>query len=182
MKMRHRIIRVLALASLLLMLVPNSAAGAPSADSCAGGRAVPFSTEVPNAVREPGTHRFEWRSTFTDENGGLAEAFAQNQVKIVPGMTIYPNTVLLRLFRNTTLVSGELMEVPEMSPNQPAVFYIAADSIKGDDVFLDSFRTWFRYESTRNHWSAWVELPPGPETNFCNQLNDAIWKKTFGWG
>lgn len=178
----HRIIRILALASALVMLVPNAAAATPGPDSCAGGRAVPFSTAVPDAVRQPGTHRFEWRSTFTDENGETAEAFAQNQVKIVSGMSIYPNNVLLRLFRNTTLVSGELIEVPEMSPSQPAVFYIAADSIKGDDVFLDSFRTWFRYESTRNHWSAWVELPRGPETNFCNQLSDAIWKKTFGWG
>ena len=164
------------------LLLPSAALAKPSDEACAAYRAIPFSTPVPDAMRTAGTHRFEWYSTFDNADGTTGDALAQNQIKIMPGTPLYPNNVLLRLFRNTTLLAdGEVVTIDEMAPTQPATLYAAAYSFKGDDPFLSSFRTWIRYETSRNHWSAWTELSRGPATNFCNQVTNSMWKKTFGW-
>lgn len=181
MAIRGRLATILTLV-LAALALPGGALARPSDESCAAYRAIPFSTPVPDAFRTPGTHRFEYLSTYDNADGTSGEDLAQNQMAIVGNAPLYPNTVLLRLFRNTTLLpSGEIVALTEMNPAQSATFYIAAFSTHGDDVFLDSFRTWFRYETSRNRWTEWTELQRGPETNFCNQVTKSAWKKTYGW-
>jgi hypothetical protein len=182
MNVRGRLSTLLALAVLAAVSFPGGALARPSDESCAAYRAIPFSTPVPDAFRTAGTHRFEWLSSYQNFDGTSGEDLAQNQMTIASSAPLYSSTVLLRLVRNTALLpGGEVVEVTEMHPSQAAAFYIAAFSVHGDDVFLDSFRTWFRYETSKNHWTPWTELHRGPVTNYCNQVTTSAWKKSYGW-
>lgn len=182
MTIRGRLATILTLAAMTAVIFPGAALAKPAEDSCAAYRAIPFSTPVPDAFRTPGIHRFEWLATYSNPDGSTAEDLVQNSIRIDPDAPIYPNTVLLRLFRSTTLLAnGEWIEVTAINPAQVAVFYIAADSVHGDDLFLDSIRIWLRFETSRNRWSPWTELEAGPETSYCNQESISAWKRTYGW-
>jgi len=182
MSRRSRIARVLALALVVAALLPSAAVARSDSAWCSELRAVPFAAAVPDEVRTPGRHRFEWRSTFLDPAGNPASETVGNEITIAVGAALYPNTVLLRLVRNTTLLAdGEVVAVTEMAPGQPAAFYGAAFGGPDERAFLDSFRLWLRYETAKNRWSPWVELPRGPETSYCNQVTTAAWQKTYGW-
>jgi len=177
-----RIARVLAIVLVAAALLPSAAAAQSDAEWCSTLRAVPFAAAVPDAVRTPGRHRFEWRSTFLGPDGSPASETVGNEITIAAGVAPYPNTVLLRLVRNTTLLAdGEVVAVTEMAPDQPAAFYAAAFGGPDERAFLDSFRLWLRYETAKNRWSPWVELPRGPETSLCSQVTSAAWQKTYGW-
>ena len=166
----------------LSAVLPQAALAVPREESCASLRAVPFSAPVPASMRTVGTHGFEWYSTFVDADGNLQEGTAENSITIDPTAPAYPNTVLLRLVRNTTLLSDGSVEVIDtMRPDQAATFYAAAFSTPDDTAFLDSFRTWLRYETSPGLWTDFVELRRGPVTNFCSQVTTAAWKKTYGW-
>ena len=163
-------------------LVPGSALAAPDEESCAAARAVPFSIPVPADMRTAGVHRFEWFSTWTNDDGSFGEATNRNQVVIDTAAPAYLNTVLLRIFRNTTLLAdGSVITVDAIRPDQQAQLYGAAFSLKADTLFLSSFRMWLRYETSKNHWTPFVELERGPETNFCSQVTTSAWKKAYGW-
>ena len=182
MTVRGRLAGILTLVAVTGLLFPGGALARPADDSCAALRAIPFSTAVPDAFRTAGTHRFEWLSTYANPDGTTVEDLVQNRIAIDPNVALYPNTVLLRLFRSTTLLaSGEIVDVTAMNPAQDARFYIAAYSFHGDNLFLDSIRIWLRYETSRNRWSPWVELEAGPETSFCNQVTRSAWTKAYGW-
>ena len=173
----------MAAASLFVgLLLPAAVLAKPSDETCAAYRVVPFSTPAPAGMRTAGTHRFQYRSSYLNADGTTGTDDIENQIAIVPGTPLYPNKVLLRLFSNLTLLSnGDIDSIDEMAPNQPASLYVAAYSIKSDHVFLDSFRLWYRYEGAPGRWSAWTELARGPVANFCNQVTNGQWKKTFGW-
>jgi len=178
----RRSARILAAALVLAAAMPAAALAKPSEFSCAAARAVPFSTSVPQDFRSPGVHGWEWYSEYDNADGTSGADLATNEILIDPAADAYPNTVLLRLFGRTTLLAnGDVIGVDAMRPDQDARFYIAAYSIKGDTVFLDSFRTWFRYERAPGDWTAWVELERGPVTSFCNQVTKSAWKKAYGW-
>jgi hypothetical protein len=177
-----RLTSLLAALVLVAGLVPASALAAPNEESCSASRAVPFSTPVPADMRTSGVHRFEWYSTWTNADGSVGEGTSRNQILIDAAAPVYPNTVLLRIFRNTTLLAdGSVVDVDAIRPDQQAQLYAAAYSLKADTLFLSSFRTWLRYETSKNHWTPFVELARGPETNFCNQVTTSAWKKAYGW-
>lgn len=177
-----RLASLLAALALLAGLVPASALAAPNPDSCSASRAVPFSIPVPADMRTSGVHRFEWYSTWTNPDGSVGEGTSRNQILIDAAAPVYPNTVLLRIFRNTTLLAdGSVVDVDAIRPDQQAQLYSAAYSLKADTVFLSSFRLWLRYETSKNRWTPFTELAPGPETSFCNQVTTAAWQKAYGW-
>lgn len=174
--------RGLAVVLVMAALLPTTAVARSESAWCSDLRAVPFAADVPDEVRTPGRHRFEWRSTFSNPDGSPASETVGNEITIVDGASLYPSTVLMRLVRNTALLAdGEVVAVTEMAPDQPAAFYAAAFGGPDERIFLDGFRLWLRYETAKNRWSPWVELPRGPETSLCNQVTSAAWKKAYGW-
>ena len=139
---RYRI-RIPLLAAFVLVvagLLPATAAAAPREDSCAAYRALPFAMAVPADFRTVGTHQYERLATFLDPDGNLVTDITQNEITISAGAERYPNTVLLRLFRNTTLLDDfSVIDVDTMRPDQDAVFYSYVFSIAGDNLLFGSF-------------------------------------------
>ena len=178
---------VLALISLVLAtgLFPAVASAAQDPYSCGANTATTYTTDVPAGLRTIGTHRVQWKAEFTDAYTGelVVDDSIMNQVTIDPAAPTYTNTVLIRLFRNTTLVApGEAITVDAMRPAQDARMYVNVSWLKGDKFFTDSFKISFRYETSRNKWAPYQQVTAGPEQSFCVELNDAIWRKNYGWG
>lgn len=178
-----RVARVAAAGLLLVAMLPATASAAPSDESCSAYRAQSYVAAVPAAMRTAGTHRFEWSSRYTDLAGrSVEEGTITNQVTIDAAASAYPNTVLLRLTRNTTLTAtGDVAVVTAMRPDQAANLYVNVSWFKSEPFFTGTFHLLVRYETSRNHWSAWQEMPVGPENNFCTEFTNAIWQRTYGW-
>jgi hypothetical protein len=106
-----------------------------------------------------------------------------SQITIDSAAPAYPSSVLIRLFRNTTLLAnGEEITVDAIRPTQDARLYVNVSWLKGDKFFTGEFKVFARYETSRNKWAAYQQVTAGPEQSFCVQFNDAIWRKNYGWG
>ena len=132
--------------ALLAGLVPATALAAPIPDSCSASRAVPFSIPVPADMRISGVHRFEWYSTWTNPDGSVAgRGTSRNQILIDAAAPVYPNTVLLRIFRNTTLLAdGSVVDVDAIRLVRAAELYSRLLG-HGRRRVPASFRLWLRY-------------------------------------
>jgi hypothetical protein len=181
-RLQIRIPIVAAFAIAITGLLPASAAAAPRDDSCAAYRALPFAVAVPADMRTVGTHQFERLATFVDPDGTVGSVVTQNEITISAGADRYPNTVLLRIFRNTTLLQDfSVIDVDTMRPDQDALFYSFAFSIAGDDQFFGTFRQFIHYETSPGVWTPYVEIVPGPLVSLCTQDRVADWKRSRGW-
>lgn len=182
--MRYRI-RIPLFTALLLAvagLLPAAAAAAPREESCASDKALPFAMELPAGMRTVGSHQFERLGTFVDPDGTVESDTAQNEVTISAAAENYPNTVLLRLFRNTTLLNDfSVIDVDTMRPDQDAVFYSYVFSIAGDELLFGTFHQYLRYETSPGVWTPYVEIIPGPLVSLCTQDRVADWKRSRGW-
>lgn len=179
-----RLARLLAAASLVALVLPASVAAAPSPDQCASNRAITFSANVPDGLRTVGTKNVQWRATFTDAATGelIVDDGFINQVTIDSAAPIYPNNVLIRLFRSTTiLANGDVIFVSTINPAQPARMHANVSWLPDEKFFTGNFVFDFRYETKNNHWSSWYPATAGPETSFCPELTKAIWKQNYGW-
>jgi hypothetical protein len=179
-----RFARVIGAGMLLAAILPAAASAAPSPDQCASNRAITFSATVPDGLRTVGTKDVQWRATFTEAATGqlLVDDGIFNEVTIDPAAPIYPNNVLIRLFRSTTiLANGDIIFVPAMNPAQPARMHANVSWLPDEKFFTGPFVLDFRYETKNNHWSAWYPTTAGPETSFCPELTKAIWKQNYGW-
>ena len=106
-----------------------------------------------------------------------------NEITIDPAAPAYPNTVLIRLFRNTTILAdGEVISVDAIQPTQSARMHVQVSWIKGDKFFVGEFRMYFRYETRKNRWTEYQEVAHGPDQSFCVEFTDAVWRKNYGWG
>lgn len=183
MRSRLRLLRIAAAALLLISTLPTVASAAQSLDSCGASRAQSYVADLPAALRTAGTHHFEWTSRYTDLAGQpVADGIVDNQITIDAAAPAYPNTVLLRLFRNTTLASdGSVALVSSMRPDQAAQLYVNVSWLKDQPFFTGTFHLLVRYDTGRNRWSDWVDMPAGPANSFCTEFTNAIWTRTYGW-
>ena len=182
--MRYRI-RIPLFTALLLAvagMLPAAAVAAPREASCASDKALPFAMELPAGMRTVGSHQFERLATFVDPDGTVESDTTQNEITISAEADRYPNTVLLRLFRNTTLLRDfSVIDVDTMRPDQDALFYSYAFSIAGDVQFFGTFRQFIHYETSPGVWTPYVEIIPGPLVSLCTQDRVADWKRSRGW-
>ena len=81
----------------------------------------------------------------------------------------------------TLLADGSVIAIDMIQPDQQAQLYAAAFALPEDSLFLSSFRLWFRDQTSKNRWTPFIELAPGPETSYCNQVTTSAWKKAYGW-
>jgi hypothetical protein len=170
---------------LLVAVLPSGAAAVQDPDTCGANRATTFTIPAPAGLRTPGTHRVQWKAEYTDAYTGeqIVDDSIVNQVTIDTAAPAYPNSVLIRLFRNTTLLaSGEEVTVDSIRPTQAARLYVNVSWLRGDKFFTGEFRIFVRYETSKNKWAAYQQVTAGPEQSFCVQFNSAIWRKNYGWG
>ena len=164
----------------LLVALPGPALAAPPDGSCAAERSVAHTMPVPADLRTPGVHRYERRFTYrltdgTTLDGGTAAA----EVEITADAPGYRN-VLLRVIRVAGLsADGTIATITAMRPDQVAAFYSQIAWLKGDPV--DTVVEELRYETRRNHWTAWQVVAAGPVVSLCVEAQDAIFLKRFGW-
>lgn len=180
-----RIARIAGAAMLLAALLPGGASAVQDPNTCGANRATTYTAPAPAGLLTPGTHRIQWKAEFTDAYTGerIVDDGIFNQVTVDAAAPAYPNTVLIRLFRNTTLLpSGEVMTVDTIRPTQDARMYVNVSWLRADKFFTGEFLISFRYETSKNKWSAYQRATAGPEQSFCVELNDAIWRKSYGWG
>lgn len=182
-----RLVRVLAAVALVALVLPPAALATPSPDSCAGNRVIMYSAPVPAGLRVVGTRLVQWRAAFTDAYSGeaIVDEGTTNEVTIDAGAPAYPNTVLIRLVRSTTILAdGTVVTVPAMRPDQDARMHAQASWVTGDKWFDGDFVLSFRFQTGKGNgkWSGWYPMAAGPEQSFCGELTDAIWKRSFGWG
>ncbi len=174
---------ILAAVLLLAAAFPAAAAASPSFESCAAYKGQSFTAPAPAGLRTEGTHRIQWKAEFTDAYTGefVVDDGIISEVTFDEDAPAYPDTVLLRLFRNTALLdSGEVIAVDEVRPDQAARMYVNVSWVKGDK-FYTTWRMYFRYETARNRWSEYQELAAGPDISFCVETKNAIWRKAYGW-
>jgi hypothetical protein len=180
-----RVARILATGLLLVTILPAAASAAQDPDTCGANTATTYTTPAPAGLRTPGTHRIQWKAEFTDAYTGerIVDDGIVNQITFDSAAPAYPNAVLIRLFRNTTLLAnGEVVSVDTIRPTQEARMYVNVSWLKGDKFFSGDFEMSFRYETSKNKWSAYQRVAAGPEQSFCVELTDAIWRKSYGWG
>ena len=179
-----RIARLLGSAMLLVAMLPAGAAAVQDPDTCGALRATAYTIPAPAGLRTPGTHRVQWKVEYTDAYTGeqVVDDSIVNQVTIDTAAPAYPETVLIRLFRNTTLLAGEEITVDAIRPTQAARMYVQVSWLRGDQFFTGEFRIFVRYETSKNKWAAYQQVTAGPEQSFCVQFNSAIWRKNYGWG
>lgn len=178
-----RVARVVAAALMLVALLPAAASAAPSPDRCASNRVTIYSGELPAGLRAPGTHAIQWRSTYTDAATGqvVVDDSILNQVTIDAAAPAYPNTVLVRLFRNTALLHGnEVVGVDAIQPAQAALLHVQVSWLTDEKFFTGAFVVEFRYQ-TKNKWSDYQALAAGPVMSFCVETNSSIWHRQYGW-
>ena len=89
--------------------------------------------------------------------------------------------MLVRLFRNTTIVDGEVLDVDAIRPTQDGRLYVNVSWLKDDKFFVGVFHVFARYETSPGTWSAYQELAGAPALSFCTELTKAIWHKGYGW-
>jgi hypothetical protein len=182
--MRHTNIlrRTVIAASLLALLLPAAAQAAPAGDSCAAYASIPYVAGVPDGLRTPGTHRFEWRLNLVLPDGTPIEDIRGHEIVIAPGAAHYANPVYLGLDANTTILRA-LDEIPvtEMAPDQAAAFRVSVFAPKDWAATLDSFRLAIRYEDGTGAWSAWHALKPGPRSSTCSAIPFGFARRSYGW-
>lgn len=179
-----RVARILAAGMLLATILPSAAAAAPPAGSCAAEHTVIYSAPAPAGLRTEGTHRVQWKAEYVDASTGelISDDGIMNQITIDPAAPAYPNTVLIRLFRNTTILAdGEVISVDAIQPTQPASLHVQVSWTKGDKFFDGDFRMYFRYETRKNRWTEYQELASGPDQSLCVEFTDAVWRRNYGW-
>lgn len=177
-------LRVALVGSLLVLALPAAVSAAPADDACAALRAQTYTATLPSGARTTGTHRVQWKSSYTDLASGelVVDDSIVNAYTIDPSAPAYPNDVLIRLFRNTTiLASGEVIDVTAIRPTQEARLYVNVSWLRDEPFFTGAFRLWYRYETTKNHWSSYVELPASAVQSFCVEGTSSIWKRGYGW-
>lgn len=180
-----RVARILGVAMLLGAMVPASASAAQNPDTCGANRATTYTTPAPAGLRTPGTHRVQWKAEYIDAYTGepIVDDSIVNQVTIDSAAPAYPNSVLIRLFRNTALLAtGEEVTVDAIRPTQDARLYVNVSWLRGDQFFTGEFKIFVRYETSKNKWAAYQQVSASPEQSFCVQFNSAIWRKNYGWG
>ena len=127
----------------------------------------------------------QWKAEFTDAYTGerIIDDGIVNRVTVDTAAPAYPNTVLIRLFRNTTLLAGgAVIAVDTIRPRQDARMYVNVSWLRDDKFYVGDFAISFRYETSKNKWSAYQRATAGPEQNYCVEGNDAIWRRAYGWG
>jgi hypothetical protein len=170
---------------LLGAMIPATASAVQDPDTCAALRATTYTIPAPAGLRTPGTHRVQWKVDYTDAYTGerIIDDSIVNQITIDAAAPAYPNTVLIRLFRNTTLLAGgDDITVDSIRPTQDARLYVQVSWLKDDRFFTGEYKIFVRYETSKNKWAAYQQVTAGPEQSFCVQVNDAIWRKNYGWG
>ena len=180
-----RVARLLGVAMLLGAMVPAAASAAQDPDTCGALRATTYTIPAPAGLRTLGTHRVQWKVEYTDAYTGerIVDDSIVNQVTIDNAAPAYPNSVLIRLFRNTTLLAGgEEITVDSIRPTQAARMYVNVSWLRNDQFFTGEFTISVRYETSKNKWAAYQQVTAGPEQSFCVQFNSAIWRKNYGWG
>jgi hypothetical protein len=170
---------------LLVAMLPAGAAAVQNPDTCGASKATTYTIPAPAGLRTSGTHRVQWKSEYTDAYTGeqIVDDSIVSQITIDSAAPAYPNSVLIRLFRNTALLAnGEEVTVDAIRPTQAARMYVNVSWLKGDKFFTGEFRIFVRYETSKNKWAAYQQVTAGPEQSFCVQFNSAIWRKDYGWG
>jgi hypothetical protein len=178
---RSRLGRVVAAGLLLVALVPAPVSATPSPDQCASNRAVQYSAPVPVGLRTVGTHGIQWKIQFTDVLTGdvVVDDQVFNQLTIDPAAPAYPDNVLVRLVRNTTILKGgEVIAVDAMRPTQAALMHAQVSWLTAEPL---SAVVAFRYQTARNRWSDYQTVAAGPTVTLCVETNNGIWRKTYGW-
>jgi hypothetical protein len=174
--------RVAAALVLLVAVLPAPAAAVQNPDSCGAGKGTSFTMPLPAGMRSPGVHQVDFRGVYTDAaTGEVVDESIVNDITVDAGAPAYPGSVLVRLFRSTAIVNGEVIEVEAIRPNQDARLYVNVSWLKDDKFFVGPFRMFVSWESTPGTWSAYEEMPAGPAQSFCTELTKAIWKKGYGW-
>jgi hypothetical protein len=177
-RIRHAILAATALA----LLLPAAAQAAPSGDSCAAYTSIPYVAAVPDALRTPGTHRYEWRLSLTLPDGTPIEDVRGHQIEIAADAAAYPNPVYLQLQSNTTILRAlDEVEVTAMRPDQAAAFRVGFFAPKDQHSVLDSARLALRYETGPGAWSDWTVLEPGPRSSTCSATSFGFGRRAYGW-
>lgn len=169
-------------ATAMALLLPAAAQAAPSGDSCAAYTSIPFVADVPDALRTPGTHHYEWRLNLTLPDGTPVEDVRGHQIEIAADAAAYPNPVYLQLDSNTTILRAlDEVEVAAMRPDQAAAFRVGFFAPKDELAVLDSARLAVRYETTPGAWSDWTVLEPGPRSSTCSVTTFGFARRSYGW-
>ncbi len=180
----RRLVGGLAASVMVAGALAGSVSAAPPPDRCASLTSTTYSSGVPDGLRTPGTHRVQWKSEYVDAATGelVVDDSTVNQITIDAAAPAYPNTVLIRLFRNTTLLSdGSVIDVTSMRPTQAAALHVNVSWVKGDKFFVGDFVISYRYETSRNKWTAYQQVAASPDQSFCVEDTSAIWQKHYGW-
>ena len=158
------ILRAVALFTVLAAVLPLGVSAAPPED------------------RTPGLHRFQWQVTTTFFDGTTDSFVTDNAITISTTAPVYDN-VLLRLVRNWGLLPDgtTVFDVSSMRPDQEASFYAQSGSSSEEASNVSSVVMLIRYETTKNHWSAWFAASPGPEASGCVQTTNGVIRRTYGW-
>ena len=96
---------------------------------------------LPAGMRTPGTHAVQWKSEYIDAQTGELQVDDSivNEITIDAAAPAFRNTVLVRLFRNTTIVDCEVLDVDAIRPTQDARLYVNVSWAKDDQFFVGVF-------------------------------------------
>ncbi|HEX8024805.1 MAG TPA: hypothetical protein VF484_01240 [Candidatus Limnocylindrales bacterium] len=168
-----------------------SAGSGPNSPNACGqyGTVINFTMPLPSSIRTPGTHQYEFRSTWTPEFAGdPGEEIDANSVTFDNAAPVYPGTAFVRLFYlMVQLPDGSVsFDVTTLNPSQAGQFAASWFPADGDKVFASSVQVSVRWETSAGTWSDWTTVSKGPQTSVCapggvNHLG-GFFKRAWGWG
>lgn len=169
-------------------LLPATVSAAPDPSSCASYRVIYFQADVPAAFRTPGSHSWQYRSTWTDADGtAYDETSDPISVDVAPGASAYQGNVLLRFYSawGQVAVGSYDFGVAAISPTQPVIFLSSWLLDPGDTAFASSIQQWVRYTDSSGSWSAWIPEMHGPAQSACapggNVHAGGLFVQARGW-
>lgn len=174
-----------AIRAALVALTTFAVLGAPAAlaaqGSCGSEMGRSYTLALPDAMRTPGLHRFQYRISFVWPDGTPEAFFADNQIEIDPAAPAYRN-VLLRLVVNRALLEDRTVElVDSIRPDQAAAFYGQFSSVREDFDIIASATIEVSYEIAPDVWSDWHLLDRSPMRSLCTEVNDGVMRRANGW-
>jgi hypothetical protein len=141
-----------------------------------------FTMPVPASMRTPGTHQYEYLSTWDggDETVPYAVTYDSSAPTYADVYYLRPGWIWTRLADGSTTT-----DINVLNPAQPGRFGLNWYLNFKDTTFINSITVSVRWETSPGIWSAWQVLPKSPTTNPCQSGGlyhyGGYFKEAWGW-